>query len=249
LLFDEHVEEIVLNDLNPGIAAFWRAVFDSPEHLIDLISGCRPTVEEWHAQRAIYAAAPKDDVALGFATFFLNRVNRSGILDARPIGGLDQRGTWKIDARWHAERLVARIKLLTRYGARVTISQNDGLEVVREAVQSSDAFIYADPPYVAEGDDLYMDTLRWDNHEQLARTLRGAGRWFLTYDADPRILDLYGGLRCASFGIAHTAAKQHIGREIAVFSDGLEVPSLALLGREPTDAQYVGEQERAAAQK
>lgn len=38
---------------------------------------------------------------IGFATFFLNRTNRSGILKAGVIGGKAQLGKWKIDVRFN----------------------------------------------------------------------------------------------------------------------------------------------------
>jgi DNA adenine methylase len=232
LLYDEHVDEIVINDLNPGIAAFWRSIFESPDAFIDLIRGCEPSVETWHEQQDIYDSSPDNDLALGFATFFLNRTNRSGILGARPIGGLDQSGRWKIDARWNPETLVARVELLAQYASRVEVRESDALDLLSEVMTDVETFAYADPPYVVQGDDLYLDTLRWEDHERLATILRGSRNWFLTYDADDRVLDLYRGLRCVSFGIAHTAATQHIGREFGVFADGIEVPSLDSLGRE-----------------
>jgi DNA adenine methylase len=237
LLFDEHVDEIVLNDLNPGIAAFWRAVFEAPSDLAKLVRGCKPTVDAWHRQKELYELGSSDDLALGFATFYLNRTNRSGILGARPIGGFDQLGRWKINARWQAENLASRIELLGRYRSRVEITEQDGIDLVADAVGDNSAFVYADPPYIVNGDDLYLDNLRWQDHERLADTLRCSNGWLLTYDADDRVRDLYSGLRCASFGIAHTAATQHIGQEFAVFAPDLEVPDLALLGR--GDARYL----------
>ncbi len=231
LLFDERVDEIVINDLNRGIAAFWRALFTANADLVALVRACKPSVREWHHQRERYESGPDDDLALGFATFFLNRTNRSGILGARPIGGLDQSGAWKIDARYDANALAERIKLLGPYSSRVTVCEEDGVALIQRVVGDAETFIYADPPYLTQGDDLYLDTFEWKNHERLARVLRSARRWLLTYDADPRVHTLYPGLRCASFGIAHTAATQHVGREYAVFSKELSVTSLANLSR------------------
>jgi DNA adenine methylase len=172
-----------------------------------------------------------DDVELGFALFFLNRTNRSGILDARPIGGYEQTGKWKIDARFDKGRLSHRIEVLSSYGSRVSIRQADGIEIIREHLKEPDSFIYADPPYLGKGDDLYLDTLGWADHVRLSRLLQQGGQWLLTYDADERITDdLYSGCRCAEFSMTHSAAVQHIGREYAVFAPSLEVSTLAGLG-------------------
>ena len=231
LLFDERVDEIVINDLNPGLAAFWRVLYDQPETLAERVLESSATIEEWHQQRALYLEQPDDDLALGFATFFLNRTNRSGILGARPIGGLEQTGKWKIDARYSPGKLAERIELLARYASRVTVTQLDGVDLIDGVVADTNTFVYADPPYLLQGDELYMDTFEWGHHQRLAEVLRPGGNWFLTYDADPRVLELYRGLRYASFDIAHSAARQHFGKEYAVFSPDLQVPTLNGLGR------------------
>lgn len=64
----------------------------------------------------------------------------------------------------------------------------------------------------------------------MAAALRQQSDWLVTYDVDPRVLDLYSGSRCAAFSIKHTAARQHIGREYAVFADNLVVDSVTGLG-------------------
>jgi DNA adenine methylase len=231
LLVDEYVDEALLNDLNPGIAAFWRSVFSHTSAFLALLKKCRVSVPEWRRQRAVYESQLDDDLALGFATFFLNRTNRSGILDARPIGGLDQTGEWKIGARFDKSVLTHRIKTLASYATRVTICEKDGIAIAEEFASDEDSFIYADPPYLEHGDDLYLDTLEWDDHVRLAYTLREAEGWLVTYDADPRIVsDLYKGRRCAEFRMSHTAAIQHVGKEYAVFADSLRLPPLKRLG-------------------
>ncbi len=239
LLFDEYVDEVVLNDLNPGIAAFWRSMFTDTNALLERVAACDLTIEEWHQQRSVYLEGAADDLDLGFATFYLNRTNRSGILDARPIGGLEQTGKWRIDARFDREKLSARMRVLSRYASRVVIREEDGIGLVERCLADGDSFIYADPPYLAQGDDLYLDTFSWDDHERLSEILRSAPTgWLLTYDADPRVRsDLYRGLRCAEFQTSHTAAQQHVGDEYAVFADRLVVPSLAALGS--GEARYV----------
>lgn len=231
LLVDELVDEIVLNDLNSGIAAFWRSVFERPDELLAKLDGCAVTIDEWHSQRAVYLAEPDDDVDLGFAFFFLNRTNRSGIPDGRPIGGYEQTGTWKIDARFDKTGLAERIRALSSYSTRVSIHQIDGVVLTERYIDDPDAIVYADPPYLGKGDRLYLNTLGWDDHLRLAGLLKAGGRWLITYDADPRVTDdLYVGLRCAEFTLSHSAAVQHVGREYAVFSPSLAIPSLEGLG-------------------
>lgn len=234
LLVAEEVHVVHLNDLSPGIAAFWRAVFNETEKFASRIERQNVGLDAWHEARATYFDASSDDFELGYATFLLNRFNRSGIIEAGPIGGIHQTGTWKVGARFNAPDLAARVRFIGRYRSRVRLSQLDARDFVRSI--ESDAprtLLYVDPPYLVQGERLYLDSLAFTDHEELANQLRASEfRWFLTYDADERILtDLYPGLRCIEFNISHTAHTQHVGSEYAVFSDQLEVPGIDLLPR------------------
>src|SRR5437660_215418 len=234
LLYDEYVETIVLNDLDPGIAAFWRSVVTHTAEFIARVQHCPITLDEWHRCKEIYTQRAGRDLELGFATFFLNRTNRSGILTARPIGGLQQTGRWKIDARFNRADLAHGLRLIGRYRNRITVSQEDGVDLVHAWLQSEAAasFCYIDPPYLNNGAELYLDTLGWQDHIRLAELLKDSQRmWMVTYDCDSRVpAVLYPDLPYARFGIAHTAAKQHVGQEYAVFSRELMLPDLTLMG-------------------
>jgi DNA adenine methylase len=233
LLLDEYVEAIVLNDIEPGIAAFWRAVFASPGEMAELIEHAAPSIDEWHCQHEIATAKARgDDLALGFATFYLNRTNRSGILRGRPIGGLDQTGGWKIDARFNREELARRVRRLGLYANRVTVLEEDGADVVRRHL-AADTLVYADPPYLLRGGRLYLNAMSWEDHAGLASVLHGSDApWIVTYDCDPRVLELYPDHDRAEFGLTHSAGQAHAGREYAIFSPALARPDLALLGQD-----------------
>ena len=230
LLTDGVVEHIHLNDLNNGVAAFWRTATcpDGSRALIELIQDTPVTIEQWHHQRAVYQASDSDDLTLGFATFFLNRTNRSGILDARPIGGLEQTGRWKIDARYNKPALIQRLNAVATLGARIHVTQQDGLDFLATLTPlGDDLLVYADPPYVEQGGNLYLHAFNDDDHTRLADQLLAAPYpWLLTYDDKELIwADLYGAERCARFPIAHTAATQHVGSETIVYSPDLNIPT------------------------
>jgi DNA adenine methylase len=187
------------------------------------------SVDEWYRQADVYDSGAGDDTELGFAAFFLNRTNRSGILNARPIGGLNQTGKWLIDARFNREDLANRIRLISRYKNRVTISEQDGAQLLSEMIPDGKSkFFYVDPPYTDKGQDLYLNDLTWEDHRELAGILAGSdARWLVTYNCDRRILrELYPGHRCVRFEIKHTAQHQHIGSEFAIFSSNLVVETL-----------------------
>lgn len=229
LLYDEYVERVVINDLDAGLAAFWRSVFDHTDELATLIESADVTLDAWHHHRDVYVAATTrdiDDLSLGFSTFFLNRTNRSGILGARPIGGLNQSGRWKISARFNRSKLAARVRALGPYRRRVSVTEEDGVCLLERHL-SKTTFTYADPPYLTQGADLYLDTFNWEHHVELAQLLAASrSPWMVTYDHDDRVHNLYQSQRLGSFSIAHTAATPHVGREYVVFSDSLRLAGM-----------------------
>jgi DNA adenine methylase len=230
LLYHEHVERVLLNDLDECIWSFWFSALHRTDAFVDLVTTTPVTLESWHEQRAILADTSSDVLARGFATFFLNRTNRSGIIRARPIGGLNQTGRWKIDARYNAPRLIERLRRLAQYKNRIVLSRENGADFVRRLASDSDTFIYADPPYLVKSGGLYMNAMEWHDHEDLAVVLRDAEcPWFLTYDADERVQALYPENPIAGYRLKHTAGRQRIGAETGVFSRRLELGSLMAL--------------------
>ena len=117
LLLQEYASTIHINDLNRAVYAFWYLVLNDCDALCRRIERVRVSMAEWRRQRAIYEerdTAALDD--LGFAAFFLNRTNRSGIIHSGGmIGGNDQTGNWKIDARYNKVELIARIERIADY--------------------------------------------------------------------------------------------------------------------------------------
>ena len=82
LLFKGLVSEIWINDLDPAIHAFWHSVLKHPQEFSRLVMTVPLTPEEWRKQKQIYSEGlASGRFALGFATFYLNRTNHSGILN------------------------------------------------------------------------------------------------------------------------------------------------------------------------
>src|SRR3989338_3655171 len=105
LLFSEKVDKIVINDLDKAIYSFWKSAIFSSGKFIKKIHSTPITIKERQRQKAIYNNPRSNQFNLGFATFFLNRTNMSGILDGGAIGGEKQKGEYKIDARFNKEKL------------------------------------------------------------------------------------------------------------------------------------------------
>ena len=126
LLLQDRVQDLVINDVDPAVYCFWKSVVQQPDAFAALITDTALNVEEWRAQKATYRAADESDpLALGFAFFYLNRTNRSGILNAGPIGGVNQTGNYKINARYNPERLADRVAAIGEVGARITVLCRD----------------------------------------------------------------------------------------------------------------------------
>ena len=111
LLLRDVVSRIVINDYDKGIWSFWKAILTETERFISEIRTVPLTINEWEKQRSICLNYNKKySFELGFATFYMNRTNRSGIIKGGVIGGLEQTGKWKIDARFNRESLISRIE-------------------------------------------------------------------------------------------------------------------------------------------
>ena len=102
LLFSKIVKRIIINDFDYSVYCFWNSVLNAPDALIQKILDTEVTIDEWHHQKEIREHLDEyDEIEIAFSTFFLNRTNRSGIIDkAGPIGGLKQIGNYPIDCRF-----------------------------------------------------------------------------------------------------------------------------------------------------
>jgi len=229
LLYKGDVGEIHLNDIDPAIAALWRAVLNHTDDLVELMHSTSVTIAERARQREIYFAQPEDDVTLGFATLFLNRVNRSGIIrTGGVIGGLAQTGRYRLDCRFNKADIEARIRRIARYRTRIRFSSLDaGIFLERLAGQLPvRSLIYADPPYFVKGAELYTSSFRPEDHEEFRDRLLTIERpWILTYDNAPEIKKLYGSRRQFGFDLYYSAQTKRTGSELLVASAGLRLPN------------------------
>jgi DNA adenine methylase len=186
----------------------------------------------WDRQKRIFANPDAHSyVELGFATFFLNRTNRSGILNAGVIGGRDQTGPWKIGARYNVDELIFRIESIAKMRRRITLTQSDALALLRHGlpIWSDNTLIYLDPPYYEQGRELYYNYYKAEDHSELAAFIRTemAGRaWMVSYDNVEPIKHLYDGARNIVYNVGYSARKRRVGKEVMFFSPRLKIPEL-----------------------
>jgi DNA adenine methylase len=232
LLFHEYVSKIHINDVSRPIHAFWKSVLQHTEELCRLVSDAPLTVTQWDEQKRVLAHPREHSVVeLGFVTFFLNRTNRSGILNGGIIGGREQTGPWKIDARYNSRELVRRIESIANLRRRIKLTRQDALKFLQTGVARwpEQTLIYLDPPYYVKGRDLYHDFYEPDDHAQIAAFINTSvirQQWIVSYDNVKPILHLYKGCRHIVYSIGYSARSSSQGSEVMFFGRGLKVPPL-----------------------
>ncbi|MBZ9713731.1 DNA adenine methylase [Deinococcus multiflagellatus] len=234
LLFDEYAQHIHINDLDPAIYSFWHSVINHPEEMCRMIDSIDVSMDEWHKQKAVQTNQENHSMLeIGFSTFFLNRTNRSGIILAGVIGGKNQSGKWKLDARFNKEDLKARIRRIALYRKRISLYNMDAQQLIEGQFRSlgPKSLIYLDPPYYVKGQDLYKNYYCHQNHVDIAEAINSIETpWIVSYDNASEISEIYKGKNSIEYCLSYSAAQRYQGTEIMFFSPGLKVPPI----KEPT---------------
>lgn len=241
LLVQEYVPSIHINDYSRPVYAVWDAILNHTEDFCQKIRDCRLTLRAWDRHRNIFANESEfDSLELGFATFFLNRTNRSGILNGGVIGGRQQLGKWGIDARFNRKNLQDRVRMIADFRDRISLSNSDAFELIQAESDTwrENSFVYLDPPYYTKGRDLYYDFYEDGDHEAIAKSLAKLKEhaWIVSYDNHPRIRDLFSDFQSATYDLNYTARQHKVGTEIMLFSPMLEVPEATGVMRDFTVA-------------
>jgi DNA adenine methylase len=229
LLLSKKVSSIHLNDSSRPIYAFWYSVLNHTEKICRLIVSASLTVDEWRYHKTVIDNPRKHNLLdLGFSTFYLNRCNRSGILSAGVIGGIKQKGNYKMDARFSRTSLIEKIQTIASNKKKISISNLDAEDFV---INYADTFtdntlIYFDPPYYVQGSELYLNFYEHDDHVRLSKMIQEdvSCKWVLSYDAASEILNLYQQRNHFVYNLQYNASRVYKGREVFIFSDDLVIP-------------------------
>ncbi|MBV6649001.1 MAG: DNA adenine methylase [Hoeflea sp.] len=230
LLITGVVRRVTVNDISRPVYAFWDSVLNRTEDLCRLISDRPVTVDEWDHWKDILRRGSEDNLEIGFAFFFLNRTNRSGILNGGIIGGREQTGNWKIDARYNKSELISRIHKIADLRSRIEITQMDAVEFFKAQAPGwkSNTLVYIDPPYFEKGRYLYHDAYREGDHRIVSEAisqLKGV-KWVVSYDDVMPIHTLYEDWYWLQYSLNYSARNRLRGREAMFFSSGLIVPEV-----------------------
>ena len=238
------VSQVVINDLDKGIYSFWRAILTDTERFIKEIENVPLTMEEWHKQHDICMNNnSKYSFELGFATFYMNRTNRSGIIKGGVIGGKEQRGKWHLDARFNKEDLICRIRRIASMKSQIHLYNKDIESFLKNYVPKyeDNAFIYFDPPYFGKGKQLYLNFFESADHVRIERLIRQLVKcdWIITYDDEPEIEKIYSKYSIRRFDLNYCVSEKKKAREIMIFKTGLLIPTKAKLANKGSKTNLI----------
>jgi len=216
------VSHLHLNDVDIRVYSAWKAILEETDRFVDAIHTTAVDLDSWYAARSVVQAAGQYTFELGFATFFLNRTSRSGIVSgAGPIGGYDQRGNWKIDARFNREALSERVRWLGSVRESITLTSEDALTFLSRScgrLPLDHTLFFVDPPYVKAGGRLYLNAMDKGKHIALSDMLQDGTlpHWVLTYDDHPLIRQLYSKQTIDDLAVTYSLQSKRREREVLI---------------------------------
>ena len=191
MLFAGRADRIVLNDLDPGVYAFWISVLEYTEKLLNAVRNIQGTREEFlQAKRILDRPDGRPTVELAAAFLIANQLAFSGITKAGIAGDYKR--------RWNYKKVADRIHRIAAYKDRITVMHMDALQVIEEFYWNADHLLFIDPPYVLQGKQLYREWYEMDDHKRLAGLIQdltlsypGCAKIVVTYDACPETEEYY----------------------------------------------------------
>lgn len=229
LLFNGTAKAIYLNDLDYSVYSFWYAVLNETDALCNKIMHTLVTPEEWNKQKAIRNNnTDHSTLDVGFSTFFLNRTNRSGILEAGMIGGKAQSGDWKMDVRYNKNELIQRIERIANRASDIHLSNLDAAYFLQNEVAQlpiDNTLVYLDPPYFVKGKQLYKNHYIFSDHYKISYIVKNElnCHWVVSYDDELEIRNLYAESQLMEMILSYTAGTKRKGNEVFFFSDSLNI--------------------------
>ena len=229
LLFHGNACHVHINDLDPAINAFWVSATRHPEELLRLLHDTPVDMDQWFRWRGVLRGETEATlVERGFATLFMNRTNRSGILKGGVIGGMAQAGEYKLDARLDKPALSARIERIAVRAADITVYCEDAHALLARYSEflPTESLIYLDPPYYVKGRGLYRNFYMHEDHLAIAKLLQSqnfARLWVVSYDNADEICAMYQMSQGLTYSLNYTAQKRYVGSEVMFFSRDLAI--------------------------
>ncbi|WP_313094342.1 DNA adenine methylase [Streptococcus parasuis] len=226
LLLNNDVKKIMLNDFDRAIYAMWYSILHDTEAFIKKVVEATFTIEEWDKQQEIQKKKYSVDLlTLGFSTFYLNRTNRSGIIQAGPIGGRNQTGNYKMNCRYNTEVLVKKIELIAKNKNRISLYNLDAIKFIKNNIRRTRrSLTFFDPPYFVKGKELYTNFYERIDHLELRDTIdkyMSKHKWILTYDFHEEIQNMYSSFEYFPYQLNYSAGNSKKGLEYIFLSQNI----------------------------
>lgn len=229
LLMENKVSKITINDFDRSIYAFWYSVLKDTKKLCNLIEKTDITIENWQKAKEVQKNKKNATLLeLGFSTFFLNRTNISGIINAGVIGGMEQKGKYKINCRFNKKNLISRVKKIAEYKKNIVIYNLNAVELIAKIQKKEpriQTIFYFDPPYYLKGSSLYVNYYNHDDHKKIAEMIKKIEEfeWIVSYDNVLQIQKIYNWVnKKIEYSVLHTAREAKAGKEVLFFSKNLK---------------------------
>ena len=161
----------------------------------------------------------------GFAAFFLNRTNRSGILKAGVIGGKGQTGVYKLDVRFNKADLAKRIEMIGEFAKHIHVYNQDAVDLLKDVDEllPKNSLIYLDPPYYVKGQGLYRNFYKHDDHVAIRKVLDSVqANWIVSYDNCPEIKEIYYGYTQDDYVLNYSAYHKMKGSEVMIYGPSIK---------------------------
>lgn len=231
LLERNQVKRIILNDYDYTIYCLWDSILNNTNEFIDKIRNCNVSISEWRKQKDIRLNIENHSkIDIGFSTFFLNRTNRSGIIDkAGPIGGYNQEGDYKVDCRFNKDNIINKIENIASYKKQIKLYNLEALDFIDNVIlKTRSSFTFFDPPYYNKGHELYTNFYSHGDHVNLSRnilTKMSKRKWIVTYDNVNEIRSMYKNVDFIEFELKYSLQTKKTANEIMFFSKTLNRPA------------------------
>lgn len=225
LLLNNLAKKIIINDFDLAIYAIWHSIVNETDDFILKINKTKINLQEWEKQKHIIAIPQKYSLfELGFASFFLNRANVSGIIKGGAIGGRKQNGKYLIDCRFNKVALIEKIKLISARKNDIKLTNYDAIEFIDKIGMQIEkkSLIYFDPPYYAKGSQLYRNFYKHEDHKLVSENIKKIKTpWLLTYDNCSQIQELYKECQGFDFSLRYSASlkQKTVGSELMYFDN------------------------------
>jgi len=234
LLREGVVSGIQINDADFRVYSFWKAAILDTDRFVERIFKVPLEIEEWQRQREICVhPASHSPFEVGFAAFYMNRCNRSGVLTgAGPIGGHAQSGKWRLGVRFCREALAERVMEIAKFRSDIGIHNLDAVDFLKTKLPKGSgrrrSFVYLDPPYVVKGQRLYLNAYAPKDHSYVSKYLEAQSTlpWIMSYDDAELIRKLYAKHQIFNLPIRYSLQEKRSAKELVIAPHHVRLPKI-----------------------